>query len=141
MNANERLLTEAIQTYLQHKVQLGVPDPPKELVDADNKSLQHLHEQINDAFEIKTVDLDHHESICSAFRKIHSYQYITDSHFPAALEQELKSRGIPGEESNKALGFIDKVITEMGKEGWQERDAGWHPNLDEIIEVSQPSLE
>jgi hypothetical protein len=144
MNQNERLLTEAIQTYLQHKIQLGIPDPPKDLADADSKSFQHLHEQINDMFEMKTVDLTHHEGICSAFRKVHSYKYVTDPHFYQAMQQEMAAQGIPLSEQQKAAKTVTKVVEEISKEesgNWAEQDAGFHPDLDEIIKVSKPGQE
>jgi len=143
MNADERLLTEAIQTYLQHKTKLGVPDPPKDLADADSKSFQHLHEQINDMFEVKSIDLVHQEGVNRAFRKVHNYKYVTDPLFTVAMMQEMASQGIPGGEREKAIDLVKTVVEEISDEtnGWQEQDAGYHPDLDEIIAVSQPGVD
>jgi hypothetical protein len=142
MNSNESLLTEAIQTYLQHKVQLGVPEPPEDLADADSKSFQHLHEQINDMFEVKSIDFTHHEGICRAFRKVHNYKYITDPLFSVAMMQEMVSQGIPGGEREKAADVLKAIVEEISDEdGWKEQDAGFHPDLDEIITVSKPGMD
>jgi len=139
MNSNERLLTEAIQTYLQHKVQLGIPDPPKDLADADAKSLQYLHEQVNDLFELKSVDLVCHESVCRAFRKVHNYKYITDPLFEKAMMQEMQSQGICGVEQEKAIGILNTIKEEVSEgDGWREQDAGYHPDMEGIIAVSKP---
>lgn len=142
MNSNEKLLTEAIQTYLQHKTKLGIPDPPKDLADVDSESLQNLHEQINDLFVVKSIDLVHHEGICRAFRKVHNYKYITDPLFSKTMMQEMTSQGIPGGEKAKAIKFLEKVTKEISEEAdWQEQDAGYHPQLDEIIAVSKPGMD
>ena len=139
MNSNERMLTEAIQSYLQHKVQLGVPEPPKDLADADSKSLQYLHEQVNDLFELKTVDLVCHEGVCRAFRKVHNYKYITDPLFEKAMKQEMQSQGICGIEQEKAIGILESVRKEVSQgDGWNEQDAGYHPDMEGIIAVSKP---
>ena len=139
MNSHEKLLTEAIQTYLQHKVKLGIPDPPKDLADADSKSFQYLHEQINDLFELKSVDLVCHEGACRAFRKVHNYKYITDPLFTKALMQEMKSQGVLGVEQEKVVKIFDTIKEEISEgDGWNEQDAGYHPDLKGIIAVSKP---
>jgi predicted unusual protein kinase regulating ubiquinone biosynthesis (AarF/ABC1/UbiB family) len=139
MNSTERLLTEAIQTYLQHKTQLGVPDPPEDLADADSKSFQHMHEQINDQFELKAVDLVCYEGVCRAFRKVHNYKYITDPLFTKAMMQEMASQGVLGKEQEKAIKILETIKEEMSDgEGWCEQDSGYHPDLAEIIAVSKP---
>jgi hypothetical protein len=139
MNRNEKLLTEAIQTYLQHKVKLGLQDPPKDLADADAKSLQFLHEQINDLFELKAIDLVCHEGVCRAFRKVHNYKYITDPLFEKALMQEMHSQGILGTEQEKVVKILNTIKEEVSDgDGWCEQDAGYHPDMKEIIAVSKP---
>lgn len=142
MNRNEHMLAEAVQTYLQHKVKLGLQDPSKDLADADSKSLQFLHEQINDLFELKSIDLTLHEGICRAFRKVHNYKYVTDPLFQKAFMQEMDSQGISGAEQEKAINILENVRKEVGDgDGWREQDAGYHPELDEIIKVSKPGAD
>lgn len=139
MNRNERLLTEAVQTYLQHKTQLGIPDPPKDLADADSKSLQYLQEQINDLFELKSVDFVCHEGVCRAFRKVHNYKYITDPLFEKAMKQEMATQGVCGIEQEKAINILEDIRKEVSEgDGWNEQDAGYHPDLKDIIAVSKP---
>lgn len=140
MKKAEKLICEAINTYLQDKAQLGVPDPPEEL--KDEHSFQFLHEQINDLFATKASDLVHYNSVCSAFRKVHNYKYITDPTFEAAVKRELSAQAVPMAEQKKALDFIPKIIKEVSKEAeWSEQDAGFHPNLDEVMEAGRGTSE
>ena len=142
MNHDERLLTEAIKTYLQDTTRLGVPEPTDDFNLESENSAQHLHEYITDAFAVKAADLVHFEGVCRAFNKIHSYKYVTDPNFQIAFLQEMTTCGVPGVEQQKALKFVINVIKESGDgDGWSERDAGWHPDLDEIIKVSKPGVE
>ena len=137
----EILLTEAIKTYLQDKVKLGLQKPTDEYnLEAENGP-QHMHEYITDAFAIKAADLVHFEGVCRAFNKVHSYKYITDPHFIMAFEQEMTSAGIPGIERQKASKLVEKTIKEANnKDGWCEQDEGWHPDMDEIIKASKPGI-
>jgi len=140
MKKSEQALTEAIDTLLRHSTELGIPEPPEEFKEEESHTFQHLHEQINEMFEVKAVDLTHHDGVTAAFRKVHNYKYVTDPTFLVAMEKEMTAQGIPAEERGKALDFVPAIIEQVKTEGkeWAEQDAGFHPNLDEIIEVSRP---
>lgn len=140
LNKHEKFLVEAIDTLLSQKAQLGVPDPPKNQQKQVEHSFQYLHEEINNRFAIKATDLVHHDGICAAFAKVHSYKYVTDPTFHEAMERELRAQGIPAEERTKALGFIPDVIEEVkdSTQDWDEKDSGFHPDLNEIMKVSRP---
>lgn len=136
MKPFEDLLCEAMETYLDHKLQLGLPKT--ETMDVVDNDLQFLHEQINQSFAIKVAGLTHYDGIRAAFSKVHNYKYVTDHSFQTAMEQELKSQGVPVEEQEKAIDAIGKIVEELRKDGfYQESDAGVNPNLKDIIKVSQ----
>lgn len=140
MNKKEKTLTEAVETFLQHKAQLGLQEPDWE---EESHTFQFMHEQINDLYRLKTSDTTHHTGICAAFRKVHDYKYVTDPTFREALHKELTAQAVPAEELEKALDMVNTVIEEIKEENknWNEKDAGFNPNLDEIIEVSNPGVE
>jgi len=142
MKKGEKLLTEAVDTYLRHSIELGIPDLPKDYKKDEEHSFQYLHEQINTMFEAKTVDLTHFDGVNAAFKKVHNYKYITDPAFLIAVEKEMSAQGIPKEDQSKALNAIPAIVEKISKEDkeWAEQDAGFHPNLDEIIKVSQPGM-
>jgi hypothetical protein len=140
MKKKEQMLCEALDTFLSHKAELGLQEQDWE---EESHTFQFLHEQINEMFALKAAGMNHNTGICSAFRKVHNYKYITDPTFNEAMRKELTGQAIPGDERDKALGFINKIIEEIKKEEgtWDERDAGFNPNLDEIIKVSNPGQE
>lgn len=134
----EQIACEAIDTMLRHKVALGLQDLPNDIQKEEEHSFQYLHEQINEMFAIKAAGLTHHDGICAAFRKIHNYKYITDPTFRRSVNEEMRGQGIPTEERTKVLDYIPAIINEIKKEtDWCERDAGWHPNLNEILKAGR----
>ena len=136
MNENERLLVEAIDTMLGKAPHMGVPKPDTD--PEEEHSARFMHQEIDEMFALKTVDLVHFEGIRAAFSKIHDYKYVTDPKFYPALLQELRSQGIPGEEQQKATRALTDILEELGsKKGWTEQSAGWNPNLEEILEVGR----
>jgi hypothetical protein len=49
------------------------------------------------------------------------------------------AQGIPAEERAKALMFIPSIVKELQSEQkeWAEKDAGFNPDLDEVMDISQ----
>ena len=135
MRSKEKILVEALDTLLAQKAQLGVPDPPDDQKEEVEHTFQFLHEQINDLFAIKTADFVHHDGVCQAFGKIHSYKYLTDPTFHICMERELKAQGIPANERTQALDFVPKIIEEVRKDSknWEEKDSGFHPDLEDVM--------
>ena len=131
------MLCEAIDTYFQDPARMGVP----EATDEDTKqehSFQHLHEQINELFATKTSSFTHYDGVNAAFRSVHNYKYITDPTFKVAMEREMQAQAIPLAEQHKAFEIIPKIISEVSKDSnWSEQDAGFHPDLDEIMKKSR----
>lgn len=140
---NERTLVEAVKSMLDGKPALGLPDPDPDSFDDNNPELrgfEYLHGQINEMFRLKAAELTHFEGVCAAFSKVHNYKYLDDNTFSEAMDKEMVSQGIPRDERTQAIEFLPKIIEELKEESteWAERDFGFHPNLDELREVSQP---
>ena len=142
LNKPEQVACEAIDTMLRHKVALGLQDLPEDAHKEEEHSFQYLHEQINEMFAIKAAGLIHHDGACAAFRKVHNYKYITDPTFRRSVNEEMKAQGIPAAECQQVLEYIPAIIDEIKTEDkdWCERDAGYNPNLADIIKVSQPGM-
>lgn len=139
LKKSEQVVCEAIGTMLRHKVALGLQDPPDDVKEEEAHSLQFLHEQINEMFAIKAAGLTHHDGACAAFRKVHNYKYVTDPTFEASVNEEMQAQGIPAEERNQALKYIPAIIKDVrGGTEWCERDAGYHPNLKEVLKTARP---
>jgi len=141
LTKNERLLSEAIKSMLSQDAKLGlsIHDENKEL-DSAERGFQYLHEQIDDMFMLKAAELDHAESVTSAFRKVHGYKYLDDWTFLPAMDKEMISKAVPVVERKKALDFIPKIIDELKAEqsAWAEKDSGFNPSLDEVRDISKP---
>lgn len=139
LNKNEKNLVSGIKAMLLEDTNLGLTTPP----DANSKterSLAYLHEQIDDMFQVKAAEFLHAESVCRAFRKVHSYKYLDDPTFTLAMEREMLSEAVPAVERTKALDSVHNIIAELTEEqnAWAERDAGFNPALDEIRKISKP---
>lgn len=143
MNENEKILVEAIGSFLKDKAKLGLNTKNnKDNNDNDpkNRGQQYLHGQIDDMFALKSADLTHQTGICAAFSKVHGYKYIDDDTFAEAMDKEMTAQAIPANERKKALEIIPKIIKELSDEkaDWSEQDFGFNNNMDEIITGSQP---
>ena len=146
LNKNEKLLSEAIDTMLQHDAKLGLAfhDNKKSSghqsgdgADRDGESergYQQLHGQITEMFALKAAESPFHDSFCQAFSKVHNYKYIDDPTFAIAMEKELLAQGIPLEERNKALDIVPTIINELKEEQkeWSEQNFGFNPNLSQM---------
>lgn len=134
LNANERLVAEAVKNILDDTV-LGSKSHE------DNEERAHtftfLHEEVEQAYRLEVFNLNHFDDIASAFSKIHSHKYLDDPKFPLALQKELSARGVPLDETDKALKAIETLKNKLLKKQG-EKDAGFNPDLDEIIDISQP---
>ena len=168
LNDVEKQIVEAVETMLRHdftileSIDTMVRDGDKlglafhKDVEETSHMAQFLHEEIQELFELKNLDSKFHDSLTSAFRKVHGYKYIDDPSFVEAFHKELIAQGVPGEERSKAVGTIPVIIKElsgskpeevepqygktMPKQGadWSEKDAGVNTKMDEIRKASQP---
>lgn len=144
LNDDEMLLVEAVKSYLQQDAQLGLAAHEKdEFAQAaeGERGLEHLHNNINDLFALKSAELDHADAVRQAFAKVHSYKYLDDPSFSTAMEKEMVAQAVPADERKTAIGFISKIIDEVSSDDeWAEKDSGFNPNLDEIESISQPEV-
>jgi hypothetical protein len=141
LNQDEVLLVEAFETMLSSGDGLGLNSHQPELEELGERErgLEYLHNQIDEMFHHKTADLSHHDGICAAFSKVHSYKYIDDPTFEAAMNKELTAQGIPADQRERALNLVPAIIEELRgeKAAWAEKDAGL-VDMDEIREASFP---
>jgi hypothetical protein len=64
-------------------------------------------------------------------------RYLDDPTFTIALKKRLTARGIPTEEVNNAILYCKEIIETIQKEDFQEKQSGWHPNIDEIADMTR----
>jgi hypothetical protein len=138
MKDAEKLLLEAVASLLDQQAKLGLAyhKPPQEEKESSH-FVQFQHETIGDMYQLAVLESRFASAITAAFGKVHGHKYVDDPTFKIDLDTELRSMGVPGEAREAALTAVDKILKEM-RDGaaWSERDAGWHPNLDEIKELT-----
>jgi hypothetical protein len=134
MRPEEKELVEAIgNMFHDTSSRLGLlQDQPKEVT----HTMEFQWNTIEAMFAVKVSDSPFFESLTAAFRDIHSYKYIDNETFHLSLRKRLSATGIPTEEIEKAVNAVNDIREELGGEDFQEKAAGWHPNLDEIADTT-----
>jgi len=139
---DERTLLESIKTMLQHDAQLGLKmhSSDHEQSGRAERGYEYLHNQIDEMFALKAAELNHANGVCQSFTKVHSYKYLDDPTFLTAMEKEMVAQAVPAEERAKAAKFVPSIIKELKDDQaeWAEKDFGFNPKMDEIIDASQP---
>lgn len=137
MNENEILLSEAIKSFLTQDAELGLKDHDLKEFNSIEHASEYLHNHISDLFHIKSAELVHADGINAAFSKIHSYKYIDDPKFCAAMEKDMVSQGIPMSERQKACKFIEQILKELKNDQkvWAEKDIGFSKELPDILDL------
>ena len=144
LNKKEKLLSEAINTMLQHDAKLGLAfhDDKKssgyqsgdgaDRNGETERGYQQLHGQITEMFALKAAESPFHDSLCQAFGKVHNYKYIDDPTFRIAMEKELLAQGIPLKERNKALDIVPAIVDDLksDEDAWSEQNFGFNTELD-----------
>jgi hypothetical protein len=136
MNDTETAILEAIHNlFKDSKSKLGIikGKPDKEI----SHRFEHQWNTIEYTYAMKSVDSPFHESITSAFHDIHSYKYLNDPTFPIALDKRLSAIAIPLKERKNAIKYLEETIKELGGENFEEKESGWHPDLDEIATMTR----
>lgn len=145
LNKNEKNLLEAVGNMLQQDIALGLSahDNDDQEYLSTQRGYEYLHNQIEEMFALKAAELTHTDGVCQAFHKVHSYKYLDDPSFKTAMQKEMVAQGIPKDERETAIGWVDDIVQEVSQEQdeWAEKDYGFHPDLDEVIDVSQPEVE
>lgn len=154
-----KLLVEAVRGYLHDDSALGLGS--HEDKEENSHTMWFQWENIDDEFAMKVAGSAFYESMTSAFYAVHSYKYLNDPTFGQSLLSELKSRAVPAQEMQMAFKSIEEIIKENGGEmpkyirdygnaiaemdsannsrpqPWQERDAGWNPQIGDITNMTR----
>lgn len=137
LSETEQLLLEEVKSMLGDGVKLGLSIHKD--TDGDKSSTsQWLRENIDQQFGLDTAGLTHHEGITAAFKKVHDYKPLESPTFHVSFRKEMTAQGIPGEEISKAMSIADKVLSKILGKNDNEKDSGWHPDLDEVLETARP---
>jgi hypothetical protein len=142
LSKDEQLVAEAIDSMLSHDAQLGlkIHNQSSEELGKAERGYEYLHGQINEMFALKAAELTHADGVCQAFSKVHNYKYLDDPSFKTAMEKEMVAQAIPAEDRGQAAKFLTDIIEELKNDQaeWAEKDFGFNPKLDDILETSQP---
>lgn len=137
----ERKIVEAIKNGLkadllsEESALKGMLDKTAHGADESSHTSQFRWEGIDDAFKLKLAGDKFEDSITSAFFQTHSYKYLDNPTFKLSFETELKNRALPDNTIKMALDYVDDLVSELSSNP-SEKDSGWHPNLDEIVDVT-----
>jgi len=133
MRKQEKTVLEAIKSILgTGKTKHGIVD-----VDRDETSHRFEHEwnSIEAEFALKCAGSPHLDGLTAAFHDIHSYKYLDDPTFNVSLEKRMTATGIPAEDRTKAQKALGDMLNE--RKDMAEKDTGWHPQLDEIADMTR----
>lgn len=133
LDDTERLVVEAIGGLFNNSDDALGRTPHKET----SHGFEFQWNSVEEMFALKSAKSTFHEELCGAFRDIHSYKYLDDPTFDVALVKRLTARGVPTEEIEKAKDYCKQIREQLQKEDFQEKDAGWHPNLDEVLDTTR----
>lgn len=135
---NEKAIFEAVSNMLQQDAKLGlaIHKGPNGFNKTTDHHSQFKWEGINDLFTLKMSNTPFRDAITSAFYAVHSHKYIDCPTFKVSLERELKSRGVPTNDRELAFKTLDKLVKDLSSDNPSEQDAGWNPNMDEIVDVT-----
>lgn len=135
MTQTEVILLEAVKNLFDNnRTKLGIVAPYHDEV---SHRMQFQYENIRDMFSLKAINSTFYESLVSSFYNIHSYKFINDPTFPIALEKQMSAQGIPIEERQKALKYVKEIIEEVG----DERAAGWHVDLEQVLDTTRDATQ
>ncbi len=129
LNKTEKLIVEAISSMLKQDARLGLPVQQDEV--AHNS--QFKWEAIDDAFELKISGSPFADVISSAFFAVHSHKYIDHPSFKLSFEKEMTARGVPEEERQQAIKYLEQLIKEVSV---KEQDAGWNHQIKDISDMT-----
>ena len=132
MTHKEKILVEAIGNLFKNEDSLGIVRH-----DEISHGFEFQWNGIEETFALKTAKSIWHEELCGAFRDIHSYKYLDDPTFAVALEKRLTARGVPTKEIKDAIRYVEEIEKELEKTTFMEKDAGWHPDLDKILDTTR----
>lgn len=133
LNRNEQAILEAMSNLLSQDAKLGLSVHHDKEV---SHGSQFRWEGIGDLFTLKVAGNPYRDSLTSAFYAVHSHKYIDHPHFKLSLDKELSARGLPATVREAALKHIDAIVEELSAKKPNEADAGWNPNIADIVEMT-----
>lgn len=141
LSKNQKHFLEALSTYLDDNVKLGLQD--NELNDLEKvNGLEYQHNDIQQDFRKMLINkkIIYVDPIMQAFSKVHNYKYFDSPSFRTAMEKELRAQGIDSGEIVQALDLADELFEKLKSDAkdWSEKDSGLFSKMDEIKDVSQP---
>jgi len=104
-----------------------------EIHDEVNETSHHSQfrwSDVSDQFRLMAIDSPFYDSLCAAFTKVHDHKYIDHPNFKLAMDNELRSMGIPTSARESGLKCVDDLISKLSEELPSERDAGWNPDME-----------
>jgi len=131
LDRNEKALLEAVSSMLKQDAKLGLP-----INNETSHTSQFRWEGIDDAFALKVAGSPFADSITSAFFAVHSHKYIDNPTFKLSFEKEMSARAVPTPEREQAIKYLDDMQDELSSSKLSERDAGWNPNMKEIVDLT-----
>ncbi|MEM3000677.1 MAG: hypothetical protein QXP41_00595 [Candidatus Nitrosocaldus sp.] len=138
LSKHEKTILEAISNMLSQDAKLGLAihkSLPGYEKTTDHHS-QFRWEGINDLFTLKVSDSPFKDALTSAFYAVHSHKYINDPTFKISFNREMCARAIPHDLRTKCLKYVDDIVNELSESKPSEFDAGWNPNMKDIVDVT-----
>jgi hypothetical protein len=131
LNKHEKALLEAVASMLKQDANLGLT-----INNETSNTSQFRWEGIDDAFALKAAGSPFADSMTSAFFAVHSHKYIDNPTFKLSFEKEMSARAIPTYEKDQAIKYLDDMQNELSANKLSERDAGWNPNMEDIVDLT-----
>lgn len=135
LSKQESLILESVSNWLQDAT-VTADDKDKSEERAHTFTFQ--HEDVEQQFRLHMVESSFYDGICGAFNKVHSHKYLDDPTFALSFKKEMSGQGIPEEDQAKAINAVSEVLKSVVGEDNGEKDAGWNPDLDKIVDASKP---
>lgn len=137
LSTTEQSILESVKSMLGDDTELGLKIHDYDKTGQES-SAQWQRENVCQQFALDTNSLTHHQGITAAFKKVHDYKPLESPTFSASFRRELTAQAIPQEEITKALDIAEKVLNKVIGKKANERDSGWHPDLDEVMATANP---
>jgi len=138
LNKTEKAILEAVNGMLQQDVKLGlsIHNGPTGFGKTTDHTSQFRWEGIDDLFTLKVAGSPFKDALTSAFFAVHSHKYIDNPTFKLSFDKEMRARAIPTYVREESLKHVDNIIEDLSAKKPSELDAGWNPNLKDIVDVT-----
>lgn len=138
LNKIEKAIVEAVSGMLQQdaRLGLGMHDGPTGFGKTTDHYSQFRWEGIDDLFTLKVSGSPFKDALTSAFFTVHSHKYIDNPTFKLSFDKEMRARAIPTHVREESMKHVDNIIEDLSAKKPSELDAGWSPNLADIVDVT-----